>query len=93
MSNNEQNNGYPTVFAFFTGFMAGAVLGLLYAPSSGEEMRKKIRKTSIDTKNQTVAFAQQTVDSIKESVQSLTDEDAEVSVGEDDTTEDATEAT
>ena len=93
MNSNEQNNGYPTVFAFFTGFMVGAMIGLLYAPSSGKEMREQVRKTSIDVKDQTVAFAQQTVDSIKESVQLLTDEDAEASVGEDDTIEDATEAT
>ena len=34
MSNNGQNNGLTMVFAFFTGFMAGAVISLLYAPSS-----------------------------------------------------------
>ena len=93
MSSNEQNNNLGMIVAFFAGFTAGAVLGLLYAPSSGKEMREQVRKTSIDVKDQTVAFAQQTVDSIKESVQSLTDGDTEAAVGEDDTTEDATEAT
>ena len=93
MSDNQQNNGLGMIVAFFAGITAGAVLGLLYAPSSGEEMRKQVRKTSMDVKDQTVAFAQQTVDSIKESVQSLTDEDAEASVEEDATTEDVTETT
>ncbi|MDE0011860.1 MAG: YtxH domain-containing protein [Candidatus Poribacteria bacterium] len=93
MSDNEQNNGLGMIVAFFAGLTAGAVLGLLYAPSSGEEMRKKIRKTSIDAKNQTVALAQQTLDSIKEGVQPPMDKQQEASVGEEDTTEDTTEAT
>ena len=71
MSNNEQNKGLATIVAFFAGFTAGAVLGLLYAPSSGQEMRKQVRKTSTDVKNQTVEFAQQTISAVKEGVQTL----------------------
>ena len=69
--NNEQNNGLTTIFAFFTGFIAGAAIGLLYAPNSGTETREKVRKTSIDVKNQTVEFAQQTIGAIKEGAQTL----------------------
>ena len=71
MSNNEQNKGLATILAFFTGFTAGAIIGLLYAPSSGEEMRKKVRDTSTDMKNQTVGYAQRTVGTIKEGIQTI----------------------
>ena len=71
MSNNGQNNGLTIVFAFFTGFMAGAVISLLYAPNSGKETRQKIRDTSIDAKNRTVEFAQQTTENARQGVQAL----------------------
>jgi len=71
MSNSEQNNGLTTIFAFFTGFIAGAAIGLLYAPNSGAKTREKIHKTSTDVKNQTVKFAQQTIGAVKEGVQTL----------------------
>ena len=53
MSNNEQDNDLATIIVFFTGFIAGAAIGLLYAPNSGAETREKIRRTSTDVKNQT----------------------------------------
>ena len=71
MSNNGQNNGIAMIFAFFTGFMAGAVISLLYAPSSGKETRKKIRDTSVEAKNRTVEFANQATDSAKQGVQTF----------------------
>ena len=77
MSNNGQNNGLAMIFAFFTGFMAGAVISLLYAPSSGKETRKKIRDTSIDAKNKTVEFASQTSDSARQGVQTFVEQGKE----------------
>lgn len=77
MSNNGQNNGLTMVFAFFTGFMAGAVITLLYAPSSGKETRQKIRDTSIDAKNRTVEFAHQASDSARQGVQTLVEQGKE----------------
>lgn len=77
MSNNGQNNGLAMIFAFFTGFMAGAVISLLYAPSSGKETRKKIRDTSIDAKNKTVEFASQTTDSARQGVQTFVEQGTE----------------
>lgn len=71
MNDNERNNGLATLVAFFTGFIAGAALGLLYAPNSGAETREKVRKISTDVKNQTVEFAQQTIGAIKEGAQAL----------------------
>lgn len=77
MSNNEQNNGLAMVFAFFTGFMAGAVISLLYAPSSGKETRKKIRDTSVDAKNRTIEFASQASDSARQGVQTIMEQGRE----------------
>ena len=67
----DKNNGLGMVLAFFTGFMAGAVISLLYAPSSGKETRRKIRDTSIDAKNRTVEFAHQASDSARQGVETL----------------------
>ncbi len=77
MSNNEQNNGLTMVFAFFTGFMAGAVISLLYAPSSGKETRRKIRDTSVEAKNRTVEFANQASDSARQGVQTIMEQGKE----------------
>lgn len=77
MSNNEQNNGLAMVFAFFTGFMAGAVISLLYAPSSGKETRRKIRDTSVEAKNRTVEFANQASDSARQGVHTIMEQGKE----------------
>ena len=77
MSNDGQNNGLAVVFAFFTGFMAGAVISLLYAPSSGKETRQKIRDTSIDAKNRTVEFANQASESARQGVQTMMEQGKE----------------
>ena len=77
MSNNGQNNGLAMVFAFFTGFMAGAVVSLLYAPSSGRETRQKIRDTSIDAKNRTIELAHQASNSARQGVQTLVEQGKE----------------
>ena len=77
MSNNGQNNGLTLVFAFFTGFMAGAVVSLLYAPSSGKETRQKIRDTSMDAKNRTVELAHQAASSARQGAQTLVEQGKE----------------
>ena len=77
MSNNGQNNGIAMIFAFVSGFMAGAVVSLLYAPSSGKETRQKIRDTSIDAKNRTVEFANQATDSARQGVHTIMEQGKE----------------
>lgn len=77
MSNNGQNNGLGMIFAFFTGFMAGAVISLLYAPTSGKETRQKIRDKSIEAKDRTVELAQQTSESARQSAQHLMEQGRE----------------
>ena len=87
MNNNEQNNGLATILAFFTGVIAGAAVGLLYAPNSGAETREKVRKTSTDVKNQTVEFAQQTIGAIKDGAQTLRTRQGDATDNGDETTE------
>ncbi len=77
MSNNGQNNGLGMIFAFFTGFMAGAVISLLYAPSSGKETRQKIRDKSVEAKDRTVELAQQTSESARRNAQNLMEQGKE----------------
>jgi len=77
MSNDGQNNGIAMIFAFVSGFMAGAVISLLYAPSSGKETRQKIRDTSIEAKNRTVEFANQAGDSARQGVQTIVEQGKE----------------
>lgn len=77
MSNEGQNNGLGMIFAFFTGFMAGAVISLLYAPSSGKETRQKIRDKSIEAKDRTVELAHQASDSARQSAQHLMEQGRE----------------
>ena len=77
MSNNGQNNGLGMIFAFFTGFMAGAVISLLYAPGSGRETRQKIRDKSVEARDRTVELAQQTSDNARRSAQHLMEQGRE----------------
>ena len=42
------------LLAFLAGGVAGAVVGLLLAPSSGAETRQKIKATSLDTRDRAI---------------------------------------
>ncbi len=77
MSNDGSNNGLTMIFAFFTGFLTGAVLSLLYAPAPGKETRQKIRDTSVQAKDKTLEFAQHASEAAKENVQHLVDQGKE----------------
>ena len=77
MSNGGQNNGLGMIFAFFTGFMAGAVISLLYAPNSGRETRQKIRDKSVEARDRTVELAHQASDNARQSAQNLMEQSRE----------------
>ena len=88
MSNDGRNNGLTMIFAFFTGFLMGAVLSLLYAPAPGKETRQKIKDTSIQAKDKTMELAQQASETARENVQQIVDQGKEsvqglVEVGKD----------
>ena len=44
------SNGQKILFSFLAGAAAGVVAGLLIAPDSGKEIRKKIAKKASDIK-------------------------------------------
>jgi len=44
------SNGQKILFSFLAGAAAGVVAGLLLAPDSGKEIRKKIAKKASDIK-------------------------------------------
>ncbi|HHT78265.1 MAG TPA: YtxH domain-containing protein [Actinobacteria bacterium] len=45
-SNNEKSIFLPVFFSLLAGFAAGAVVGMLYAPKAGKEIRKDIKEKS-----------------------------------------------
>lgn len=47
---SEKNDVGKVLVAFFLGGVAGALAGLLLAPASGAETRKKIKETSLEAK-------------------------------------------
>lgn len=44
MAEREGNSAGNTLLAFALGALAGAAIALLYAPASGEETRRKLRR-------------------------------------------------
>ena len=57
----DRKNVGGILLAFLAGGAVGAVLGLLLAPSSGAETRRKIKATTIDTRDK----ALEKVDAVK----------------------------
>ena len=49
MSNNREGHFMDSVLTFIAGAAAGFVLGILFAPASGKETRKKIKEQAIKT--------------------------------------------
>ena len=54
------NNSSKTALAALAGVAVGATIALLYAPESGEETRKKLKKNAIKVKNTASKYAQET---------------------------------
>ncbi len=54
------NNSSKTALAALAGVAIGATIALLYAPESGEETRKKLKKKAIEAKNTAAKYAQET---------------------------------
>ena len=46
--NNEKSIFLPVFFSVLAGFAAGAIVGMLYAPKAGKEIRKDIKEKSED---------------------------------------------
>lgn len=48
MAERDGNSAGTTLLAFAIGALAGAAVALLYAPASGEETRRKLRRRARD---------------------------------------------
>ena len=59
----QHDGGMSTLLAFLLGGAVGGVLGLLYAPSSGEETRRRLK-----------FYAEEAVDKVVETMQKARDE-------------------
>lgn len=56
------NNSSKTALAALAGVAVGATIALLYAPDSGEETRKKLKKKAVQAKDAATKYAQETYD-------------------------------
>lgn len=56
MSNHDNSSG-PVLLAFVLGAVAGAAVALLYAPSSGEETRRKLAEKAREGREKAEAVA------------------------------------
>ncbi|MDP5101782.1 MAG: YtxH domain-containing protein [Nonlabens sp.] len=52
------NNSSKTILGVLAGVAVGAAVGLLYAPESGEDTRKKLKKNALKAKESAAAYAQ-----------------------------------
>lgn len=63
-------------FALLTGMAAGAVLGLLFAPESGEKSREKIKKAADDCLSKVKAKWEEELDEEEEEEEEETETEA-----------------
>ncbi|WP_147677820.1 YtxH domain-containing protein [Algibacter pacificus] len=66
MNNNTSN----TIFGIFAGAIAGAALGILYAPDKGANTRKKIATGAVEAKDNLVEKASEIKDTVVNSAHS-----------------------
>ncbi|MBI5328054.1 MAG: YtxH domain-containing protein [Deltaproteobacteria bacterium] len=65
---SENNNTLNTMFAFLIGGFVGAGLALLYAPSSGEEIRKRLREYMARREDELKQRYESTIDTVEEGI-------------------------
>lgn len=64
--------------AILIGGLIGAAIALLYAPKSGRETRKGIKRAARRAKNSTVDFIEDTIDNVNDFVNDLRDKAADI---------------
>lgn len=64
MGNDNGFSGGDIFLAFIMGGIVGAGIMMLLAPEAGEDMRKRIKNYSNDTKNKLTEYASQTRDTV-----------------------------
>lgn len=70
-----EDSGFKSLFAFITGVAVGTVVGILIAPESGKNTRKKIKKLAEDVGEQ----ATDSFETLKDKVEEIKDKVMHVS--------------
>jgi gas vesicle protein len=71
MSNHENSSG-PVLLAFVLGAVAGAAVALLYAPTSGEETRRKLAEKAREGREKAESVAREGRDFLSRQRENLT---------------------
>lgn len=71
MSNHENSSG-PVLLAFVLGAVAGAAVALLYAPTSGEETRRKLAEKAREGREKAESVAREGRDFLARQRENLT---------------------
>ncbi|NJN26818.1 MAG: YtxH domain-containing protein [Cyclobacteriaceae bacterium] len=69
-----KGDSFKILTGFFIGAMGGLLAGLLIAPESGSDTRKKISKTASQFKDDLQELAEETIESAKKSLSESVDE-------------------
>lgn len=69
-----KNDGLKILTGFFIGAMGGLLAGLLIAPESGKDTRKKISDTTSKIKHDLQDLAEETLEASKKSISETVDE-------------------
>jgi gas vesicle protein len=69
-----KNDGFKIMSGFFIGAIGGLLTGILIAPESGKDTRKKISDTANKIKDDLSDFADETLEATKKSISETIDE-------------------
>lgn len=69
-----KNDAFKILTGFFIGAIGGLLTGLLIAPDSGKETRKKISDTANKIKHDLHDFAEETLEATKKSISETVDD-------------------
>lgn len=69
-----KNDAFKILTGFFIGAMGGLLTGLLIAPDSGKDTRKRITDTANKINHELHDFAEETLEATKKSISETVDE-------------------
>ncbi len=69
-----KNDAFKILTGFFIGAMGGLLTGLLIAPDSGKDTRKRISDTANKINHELHDFAEETLEATKKSISETVDE-------------------
>ena len=76
--NNEKSIFLPVLFSVIAGFATGAIIGMLYAPKAGKEIRKDIKEKSEDLIEKSKKNYEIVADKTKEKIADIKDKSGEL---------------